>query len=93
MCLPPLRVLSTYPDAVDILWWLTPAAGATLVAMLWVTWAGRPRRDDSEDKAEAAYAKFAAAIERENPAARHPRAPAVHDRSTGIAVRPSRRTD
>jgi hypothetical protein len=78
---------------VEILWWLAPAAGATLVAMLWVTWAGRPRRDDSEEKAEAAYRKFAAAIEREHPAAHYARPPAVHDRSTGIAVRPSRRTD
>jgi hypothetical protein len=78
---------------VDILWWLAPAAGATVVAMLWVAWAGRPRRDDSEEQAEAAYQKFAAAIEREHPAAHYPRIPGVHDRSTGIAVRPSRRTD
>jgi hypothetical protein len=78
---------------VDILWWLAPAAGATVVAMLWVTWTGRPRRDDSEERAEAAYEKFAAAIEREHPAVHYPRIPGVHDRSTGIAVRPSRRTD
>lgn len=77
----------------EILWWLAPAGGATLLAMLWVTWAGRPRRDDSEEKAEAAYRKFAAAIEREHPAAHYPRPPSVHDRSTGIAVRPSRRAE
>lgn len=77
----------------EILWWLAPAAGATVMAMIWVTWTGRPRRDDSEEKAEAAYLKFVAAIEREHPAAHYPRPPSVHDRSTGIAVRPSRRTD
>lgn len=77
----------------EILWWLAPAAGATVLAMLWVTWTGRPRRDDSEEKAEAAYREFAAAIEREHPAAHYSRPRNVHDRSTGIAVRPSRRTD
>ena len=77
----------------EILWWLAPAGAATLAAMLWVTWSGRPRRDDSEEKAEAAYREFAAAIEREHPAAHYPRPRNVHDRSTGIAVRPSRSTD
>ena len=77
----------------EILWWLAPAGAATLAAMLWVTWSGRPRRDDSEEKAEAAYREFAAAIEREHPAAHYPRPRTVHDRSTGIAVRPSRSTD
>ncbi len=77
----------------DILWWLAPAGGLSVVAMLWAAWIGRPRHDDSEEKAEAAYEKFAAAIERPHPAGKYPRLPAVHDRSTGIAVRPSRRTD
>ncbi len=77
----------------EILWWLTPAAAVMVLAMLWAAWLGRPRRVDSEEQAEAAYAKFAAAIERPHPAATYPRLPAVHDRSTGIAVRPSRRTD
>lgn len=77
----------------EILWWLAPAGGLTLVAMLWAAWLGRPRRDDSEEKAEAAFEKFAQAIERPHPAASYPRLPAVQDRSTGIAVRPSRRTD
>jgi flagellar biosynthesis/type III secretory pathway M-ring protein FliF/YscJ len=78
---------------VEILWWLAPAAVVTVAAMLWVAWASRPRRDDSEEKAEAAYRKFAQAIEREHPATGYARPPSVHDRSTGIAVRPSRRTD
>ncbi len=77
----------------EILWWLAPALGVTAVAMLWVTWVGRPRREDSEEKSEAAYQRFAEAIEREHPAAKYPRIPGVHDRSTGIAVRPSRRMD
>jgi len=79
-------------SAVDILWWLAPAAGATLVAMLWAAWAGRPRREDS-DRSEAAYERFAAAMAKEHPAAGRPRPVAARDRSTGIAVRPSRRGD
>lgn len=77
----------------EILWWLAPAGAVTVAAMVWVTWTGRPRRDDSEERAEAAYRKFVEAIEREHPAVHFPQSRSVHDRSTGIAVRPSRRTD
>ena len=77
-------------SAVEILWWLAPGAGATLCAMLWATWAGRPRRDDRE-RSEADHERFAAAMARKHPAAGRPLPPAVRDRSTGIAVRPSRR--
>lgn len=72
-----------------LLWWVPPAL-VTLVAMVWVSWAGRAR-DPGPDRSEAAQERFAAAIMRELPTAaanakrpRHPR-----DRSTGIAVRPS----
>ncbi len=75
----------------DILWWLAPAAGATVVAMLWAAWAGRPQKATPRERSEADYERFAAAIAREHPAAAYPRMPKVHDRSTGIAVRPSRR--
>ena len=74
----------------EILWWLAPAAGATVLAMVWATWAGRPRREE-RDRSEAAYERFAAAMAKEHPAAGRPRPSRVQDRSTGIAVRPSRR--
>ena len=77
----------------EILVWLVPAAAVTVVAMLWATWAGRPQREQTE-RSDAAYDKFARAIAREHPGAGRPRPlPARdRDRSTGIAVRPSRRT-
>jgi len=62
-----------------------------LVAMAWATWAGRPQREET-DRSEAAYERFAQAIAREHPGAGRPRPPVVRDRSTGIAVRPSRST-
>lgn len=74
----------------EILWWLAPAGVATVLAMVWATWAGRPRREE-RDRSEAAYERFAAAMAREHPAAGRPRPTRVQDRSTGIAVRPSRR--
>ena len=55
----------------EILWWLAPAAGATALAMLWAAWAGRPRRED-HDRSEEAYARFAAAMAKEHPAAGTP---------------------
>lgn len=74
----------------EILWWLAPAGGATVLAMLWAAWAGRTRLEE-RDRSEAAYERFAAAMTREHPGAGKPRPVAVRDRSTGIAVRPSRR--
>ena len=74
----------------EILWWLAPAGAATLCAMVWATWAGRPRREVRE-RSEADQERFAAAMAREHPAAGKPLPAAVRDRSTGIAVRPSRR--
>ena len=79
----------------EILAWLVPAGVVTCVAMLWATWAGRPRRDERAVRAgvrDADQERFARAITREHPGARRPRPQAARDRSTGIAVRPSRRT-
>ena len=77
----------------EILAWLVPSAVVTVVAMLWAAWAGRPQREPTERSSEAAYERFARAITKEHPGARRPRpaGPGVRDRSTGIAVRPSRR--
>jgi len=74
---------------VQILLWLVPAGVVLVVMMVWAAWAGRPQRDEV-DRSDAAYERFAAAIAREHPGAHRPRPAAVRDRSTGIAVRPSR---
>lgn len=75
----------------EILWWLAPPAAVTLITMITITWLGRPQRETAGvDRSEAAYERFVQAMERDHPGARRPRPAAVHDRSTGIAVRPSR---
>ena len=74
----------------EILFWLVPAGGVAGLAMAWAAWAGRPRRDEQVDRSDAAKQRFAAAMERPHPGAARPRPVRVHDRSTGIAVRPSR---
>lgn len=72
-----------------ILWWLAPPVIVTLIAMAWVTWAGEPR--GSSDP-EAAAERMARALRKEHPGqkAAGPSATRPRDRSTGIAVRPSR---
>jgi len=77
---------------VEILLWLVPAAAVTAVAMVWAAWAGRPQRE-STTRSDADYAKFARAISNGRPVAAPGRTllPRERDRSTGIAVRPSRR--
>lgn len=80
----------------EILLWLAPAAVVTCVAMLWATWAGRPQRDERTVAAgarEADHERLARALAREHPGAHRPMPQRTRDRSTGIAVRPSRRTD
>jgi hypothetical protein len=73
---------------VEILFWLVPPALVTLVAMIWVSWIGRARPEGVE-RDEAAQERFAAAILREHPGSVRTRT-TTRDRSTGIAVRPSR---
>ncbi len=82
----------------EILLWLVPAAVVTVLAMLWVSWLGRDGRGEVDP--EVAVARMAAALGREHPARRTPGHPSGHpsghpptrDRSTGIAVRRTRRT-
>jgi hypothetical protein len=76
---------------VEILAWLLPSGVVLLVAMAWAGWAGRPQREET-DRSDAAYERFAQAMAKEHPAARRPRPPVVRERSTGVAVRPSRRS-
>lgn len=73
----------------EILLWLAPTGVVAVVMMVWAAWAGRPRREQPE-RSEAAYERFAAAITKEHPAASRPRPMVSRDRSTGIAIRPSR---
>lgn len=73
----------------EILLWLAPTGVVAVVMMAWAAWAGRPRREQTE-RSEAAYERFAAAIRREHPGASRPRPMVARDRSTGIAIRPSR---
>ncbi|HET6624772.1 MAG TPA: hypothetical protein VFG63_00145 [Nocardioidaceae bacterium] len=74
----------------EILAWLILPAVVTVLAMIWATWAGRPQRAET-DRSEAAYERFARAITKEHPGAGRSRPTVARDRSTGIAVRPSRR--
>lgn len=77
----------------EILWWLAPAGVVAVAAMGWAAWAGRPRPEHTE-RSEAAYERFSRALTKEHPAAGRPRPVVPRERSTGIAVRPSRaRTD
>jgi hypothetical protein len=74
---------------VDILLWLAPTAVVAVVMMVWASWLGRPRKEQS-DRSEAAYERFVHAMTREHPGASRPRPMVARDRSTGIAIRPSR---
>lgn len=80
----------------EILLWLVPSALSTVVAMLWVAWLGREGRGEVDR--DLAVRRLAGALEPDQRRGRAPRptpgyaAPRPErDRSTGIAVRPSRR--
>jgi hypothetical protein len=73
---------------VDILLWLVPTAVVTVVAMLWVAWLGRDGRGEVDR--DVAVERLAAAMQRDSAGTRTPRPTPPVDRSTGIAVRPSR---
>ena len=71
----------------EILLWLVPPAVVTVAAMCWAAWAG------GEERAEVDQAVLVRRLERallkDGPAPYAARTPA-RDRSTGVAVRPSR---
>lgn len=75
----------------DILWWLAPPAVVTVAAMVWVSWLGRDGAGEVDR--EVAVERLARALRKEHPRPRTPGTsrPRDRDRSTGIAVRPSRR--
>jgi hypothetical protein len=72
---------------VEILLWLVPPAVVTVLAMLWATWVGRDGRGEVDR--EEALARIGRALERPVPVPTSRPAP-PSDRSTGLAVRPSR---
>ncbi len=78
----------------QILWWLAPPVVATVLAMVWVAWLGRDGRGQVDR--EVAVRRLADALEHDPRRTRRP-APGYaapqpeRDRSSGIAVRPSRR--
>jgi hypothetical protein len=79
---------------VEILLWLVPSVVVAVLAMLWVAWIGREGRGEVDR--DVAVRRLAGALEHD---ARRTRRPAPgyaapqpeRDRSSGIAVRPSRR--
>ncbi|MGH3444822.1 MAG: hypothetical protein ACRDPB_05570, partial [Nocardioidaceae bacterium] len=77
-----------------ILLWLVPPVAVTAIAMLWAAWAGRPRREQAggDRRTDADNQRLARALGRPLPGTGRGIAPARRDRdrSTGIAVRPSR---
>lgn len=73
-----------------ILLWLVPPAVATLVAMLWVGWLGREGRGEVDR--ETAVRRLGEALSSPRATPGYAAATPERDRSTGVAVRPSRRT-
>lgn len=72
----------------EILYWLVPPAVVTVLAMLWVGWLGREGRGEVDR--DVAVRRLAEALQKEPPTHTSVRPTVVRDRSTGIAVRPSR---
>lgn len=73
----------------EILFWLLPAAIATAVAMAWVGWWGREGRGEVDR--ETAARRLGEALSRESRARPgYAVAPRPEDRSTGVALRPSK---
>lgn len=72
----------------EILWWLAPSAVVTLGAMTWVSWTARDRRTDVDR--DVAVERLARALSKDHPHSHHARTGRAPDRSTGIAVRPTR---
>lgn len=78
-----------YPRRVEILLWLLPPALVTVVAMLWAGWMGRAGRGEIDR--EVAVRRLGEALSRRPAQPSYTPGRRDRDRSTGIAVRPSRR--
>ena len=80
---------------VEVLLWLVPSVVVTGLAMLWVSWLGRAGRGEVDR--DVAVRRMAGVLEpdarqrgRRRPAPGYAAPRPAADRSTGIAVRPSR---
>lgn len=82
---------SAYPDLVEILLWLVPPALVLVCAMGWVSWVGREGRGEVDR--DVAVQRLAKALEKDHRTKQPQRPVRVADRSTGIAVRPTRSED
>ncbi len=71
----------------QVLWWLVPPLGATLVAMLWAGWAGRQRAPVRRDDSDEALDKMAAALAHPAPTSNKKVASAVIEPTHGVALR------
>lgn len=71
----------------EILLWLVPSLVVLVVAMVWTSWWARESRGEVDR--DVAVERLAKALAKDHPTTRPgaPRRP--HDRSTGIAVRPT----
>lgn len=79
----------TYPQGVEILFWLLPAAVVTLVAMTWVGWWGREGRGEVDR--ETAARRLGEALSREQSSRPGYAAPRpAPERATGVALRLSK---
>jgi hypothetical protein len=76
---------------VEILWWLAPPVVATVLAMLWVSWLGREGRGEVDPDVAARRLGAAMAKPSRLPGGTASRPIPSHERSTGVAVRPSSR--
>lgn len=72
----------------EILFWLLPPVVVTVLAMAWVSWFGREGRGEVDR--DVAMARMATAMRKPLPGRVSTTPVPVRDRSTGIAVRPSR---
>lgn len=70
-----------------VLWWLVPPLGATFLAMLWASWAGRDRDEVKRDDSAAAMARMQRAIEQPAPRRGKPVVSAPLEPSHGVAIR------
>jgi hypothetical protein len=73
-----------------VLWWLVPPLAATLLAMVWASWASRRRGEVTRDDSPAAMDRMRRAIER--PAPRRGASPSdrVPEPTHGVAIRQRR---
>jgi hypothetical protein len=75
---------------VSILWWLAVPIMTTGIAMVWATWAGRPRRPLPPDESSDAYDRFTEALRRPLPERARAVARRQPERLAGVALRPNR---